>query len=163
MNSCAHSLIYCPDGVRNAPTGMAMPAANPWPRPALPANPGLAQSTMACSRCGLSVPWAWDLHWRSLRVLDAGDWEQVCTKENFTRDAYQVLSTAGDTWVALCDNCYNWRGGFRGAEQEESDLWEMKHFVSSLDQWRPPAIVPVVTTSSASSSKSCTPEGAFCR
>ena len=67
---------------------------------------------MPCSRCGESVEWASDLHWNSLGCLKPGDWDKVCFYKGFSSDAYSTVDIT-NTWVALCDGCFDFRGGWR--------------------------------------------------
>jgi hypothetical protein len=67
---------------------------------------------MPCSRCGKSVEWSNNVHWKSLGRLKVGEWDLVCRYKGFPPNAFStVVST--HTWVALCDYCFDFRGGWR--------------------------------------------------
>ena len=67
---------------------------------------------MPCSRCGKYVERASDLHWKSLGCLTAGEWDSVCSYKGFSSNAYSTVGIT-HTWVALCDGCFDFRGGWR--------------------------------------------------
>jgi hypothetical protein len=67
---------------------------------------------MPCSRCGKSVEWSNDVHWKSLGCLKVGEWDLVCDYKGFPSNAFSTVVNT-HTWVALCDYCFDFRGGWR--------------------------------------------------
>ena len=77
-----------------------------------PAHVSMSGSSPTCSRCGKTVECSSDLYWKSLGRLRKVEWAEVCEKKGFPSDAYKTEDTL-HTWVALCDHCYNYKGGWR--------------------------------------------------
>ena len=67
---------------------------------------------MPCSRCGKSVEWSNNVHWKSLGHLKDGEWDVVREIKGFPDDAFSTVVDT-HTWVALCDHCFHFRGGWR--------------------------------------------------
>ena len=67
---------------------------------------------MPCSRCGEPVGWSYNVHWKSLGKLKDGDWDTVRQMKGFPDDAFST-TVGTDTWVALCDQCFHFGGGWR--------------------------------------------------
>ena len=67
---------------------------------------------MPCSRCGKSVEWSNNVHWKSLGHLKDGEWDLVRNIKGFPDDAFSTM-VGTHTWVALCDHCFHFRGGWR--------------------------------------------------
>ena len=67
---------------------------------------------MPCSRCGTPVGWSYNVHWHSLGHIKDGEWETVRKKKGFPDDAFST-EVGNHTWIALCDHCFHFKGGWR--------------------------------------------------
>ena len=70
------------------------------------------RAPMGCSRCGTRSADTSYLHWKNLGLINFGHWFRICKKKGLLLSAYRELHPEG-TWICLCDNCFNYRGGWR--------------------------------------------------
>ena len=75
------------------------------------------QVPMGCSRCDTRAADTSYLHWKNLGDIAYDDWISICKNKGLPLSAYRQSdrSPRGSrcTWVCLCDNCFNYRGGWR--------------------------------------------------
>jgi hypothetical protein len=72
---------------------------------------GLRQS-MGCSRCGTRAADTGYLHWKNLGRIDYEHWFVICKNKGLPLSAYRQTDR-GCTWICLCYDCFNFRGGWR--------------------------------------------------
>ena len=70
------------------------------------------QVPMGCSRCDTRAADTSYLHWKNLGDIAYDDWIRICKNKGLPLSAYRQ-SDGPCTWICLCDNCFNYRGGWR--------------------------------------------------